>query len=660
MIRKRKLTKLAVVGTAVVSAVFVLALGASSFATTSKAPAAQVTHMVKVPGGTLTVAEGAAAAPNYLFPMMGLEYFSVSNFQLIYNLFRPLYYFGVGNTTALNTGLSVAYPPVYTNNGRTVTIKMKGYKWSNGETVDAQDVVFWMNMVKANATSWAGYAPGPGQYPGNVTNVVADNATDTVTITLDAAYSSYWFTYNDLSQISPLPLAWDVTSAGAKPGSGHCSSAAYTSVVAPISATTGTLTDVSASAKACAAVFAFLSGKTEAGDLGTYATNPLWQIVDGPFRLTSYDATDGGATLIPNKSYSGPLKPSIDKLVMAPFTTDSAEFNVLENGKTLNIGYVPPQDLPTYKGKAFGPNGPLAGANNAQLAANYTLAPVYGWTVNYFPLNFTNPTVGPIFDQLYIRQAMQSLMNQSLWIQLYDAGYGVPTYGPVPVLPPTDFASPQETANPYPYSPSHAKALLTSHGWNVVPNGISTCAKPGTAADECGAHIPKGAQLSFSYLYYNGAVSFNSQIEEMASSWEQAGIKLQLEGKAFPDVIGVALPCAAGKACPWEIANWGGGWDYSPDYYPTGEEIFATGAGSNSGGYSDATADQLIVATNKSSSLSALYTYQNFLAQQLPVIWQPNPAAGFGEVGKNVCGVVPQNVLLSWPAENWYFCKAVK
>jgi len=70
MIRKRKLTKLAVVGTAVVSAVFVLALGASSFATTSKAPAAQVTHMVKVPGGTLTVAEGAAAAPNYLFPMM--------------------------------------------------------------------------------------------------------------------------------------------------------------------------------------------------------------------------------------------------------------------------------------------------------------------------------------------------------------------------------------------------------------------------------------------------------------------------------------------------------------------------------------------------------------------------------------------------------------
>ena len=235
MIRKRKLTKLAVVGTAVVCAVFVLAVGASSFATTSKAPTAQVTHMVKIPGGTMTIAEGAAAQPNYIFPMMSLQFFGVQNFQLIYNLFRPLYFFGVGNTADLNTGLSVAQLPVYSNGGKTVVVKMKGYKWSNGETVDAQDVLFWMNMVKADATSWAGYAPGPGQYPGNVMNVVANNATDSVTFTLDAAYSNYWFTYNDLSQITPLPIAWDITSAGAKPGSGRCSSASYKSVTTSMS-----------------------------------------------------------------------------------------------------------------------------------------------------------------------------------------------------------------------------------------------------------------------------------------------------------------------------------------------------------------------------------------------------------------------------------------
>ena len=65
------------------------------------------------------------------------------------------------------------------------------------------------------------------------------------------------------------------------------------------------------------------------------------------------------------------------------------------------------------------------------------------------------------------------------------------------------------------------------------------------------------------------------------------------------------------------MANWGGGWIYSPDFYPTGEEIFATGAGSNAGEYSDKhELDTLIKATNTSSSLTALYNYENYLAQR--------------------------------------------
>ena len=102
-------------------------------------------------------------------------------------------------------------------------------------------------------------------------------------------------------------------------------SASYSSVNTTISAS-GTLTDNSASAKACAKVYAFLTGKTEAGDLGTYGSNPLWGVVDGPFKLSAYDATDNGATVVPNPAYSGPVKSSLDKLVLAPFTTDAAEY----------------------------------------------------------------------------------------------------------------------------------------------------------------------------------------------------------------------------------------------------------------------------------------------------------------------------------------------
>ncbi len=76
--------------------------------------------------------------------------------------------------------------------------------------------------------------------------------------------------------------------------------------------------------------------------------------------------------------------------------------------------------------------------------------------------------------------------------------------------------------------------------------------------------------------------------------------------------------------------------------------------------YDAPTADKLIVATNVSSSLSSLYAYENYLSQQLPVIWQPNQAYQLTEIGKNVCGILPQNVLLNWVAEDWYFCKAVK
>jgi peptide/nickel transport system substrate-binding protein len=423
------------------------------------------------------------------------------------------------------------------------------------------------------------------------------------------------------------------------------------------------VTPVSASAKACAKVYGFLTGEREAADLGTYATNPLWKIVDGPFTLSTYDATDSAATVVPNLTYSGPVKSSLAKLVMVPFTTAASEYTALVDGTTINIGYVSPQDLPTYKGEAFNKNGqPLVGKNDPSLASRYSLDPVYPWGINYFALNYTNPTSGPIFKQLYVRQAMQSLMNQTAWIQAFDAGYGAPTYGPVPSLPPTDMATKREGSNPYPYNPSHARNLLRSHGWSVVPGGVTTCIRPGTARERCGAGIPRGATLSLNYLYYEGSTSFDDQITALKASWSQAGIRLNLEGsKSFQSVIlTAAAPCTTGKACAWEIANWEGGWIYVPDYYPTGEQLFDSSAGSNFGEYSDPTADGLIRLTTSSSSLKALYNYEDYVARQLPVVWQPEMAMELNEVSKNVCGVTPEDSVFGWEAENWYFCKPAK
>ena len=45
--------------------------------------------------------------------------------------------------------------------------------------------------------------------PDDVKSVVANGPTK-VTITLTGPTNPYWFTYNELSQITPFPMAWDV------------------------------------------------------------------------------------------------------------------------------------------------------------------------------------------------------------------------------------------------------------------------------------------------------------------------------------------------------------------------------------------------------------------------------------------------------------------
>ena len=71
-----------------------------------------------------------------------------------------------------------------------------------------------------------------------------------------------------------------------------------------------------------------------------------------------------------------------------------------------------------------------------------------------------------------------------------------PIYGPIPSIP-NPFAKNTAVTNPYPYSVSVAKKLLTEHGWTVRPGGVDSCSRPGTASNECGAGIAQGAKLNF-------------------------------------------------------------------------------------------------------------------------------------------------------------------
>jgi peptide/nickel transport system substrate-binding protein len=609
---------------------------------------------ISTPNATVTFGEAPGSYPNYIFPFENGGFYSPANVLLQYILYRPLYWFSSSPDSLVTPSESVADPPDYIDHDTRVVINLKHWKWSDGEALDAQDVVFWLNLMKTEPENWGGYVPG--DIPNNVTNAVATGPYQ-VTLDLDGTYNPQWFTYDELSQVTPIPEAWDVTSLSGAPGSGGCSKASYASI--KINPTN--FTPVSAAAKACSAVFDFLSiesgfnplhpNSTDVKPVTSYAANPLWQVVDGAFKLSSFQL-NGRVSLLVNPHYSGPDKPRYKQFVFVPFTSESAEYDALAAG-ALTVGNLPPSNLAS---PASTPGG--VGPNNAALATNYNLLSVPIWGIGYIAVNRNSTgdggAAGPIFRQLYIRQALQTLIDQPALVAKYYKNYAVPTYGPVPVKPST-WASPTETKNPYPYSETRAASLLRGHGWDVVPNGTSTCVRPGTGASDCGAGIPKGAPLKLSLQFSSGVPEMSEEVDAEKAAWSQVGINVSLSEASFDEVYGAAVSCP--KGCPWQMQFWAG-WSYEPDFYPTGDEIFYTGAESNPGDYSNAQNDRNIRLTETTTSKTAMFTYQDFLAQQLPVIWEPNPSEvvevkrGFdiGPLSPNEAdGIAP------W---EWYFTKS--
>ena len=577
-----------------------------------------------VKGGTAVFAEPPDSPPDYIFPFMDAAMSSnVNLFDFTYLMYRPLYWFGQGSQPVFNASLSLASAPAFS--GRNVTINLKNYKWSNGAQVTAQDVMFWINMDRAVPQDWFDFSPG--EFPSNVSNIKAVSSTE-LTMTMDRAYSPTWFQYNELSQITPMPAAWDRTASGPS----NCDT---------------TISD-------CAAVYAYLNG--QAKDLTTYASSPVWGIVDGPWKLSAFNA-DGHMTFVPNKSYSGPIKPKLAAFQEVPFTTDAAEYDVLQspNSSTkIDVGYLPQQDAPAKPVNAAVGTNPL-------VSKGYTLAPLYTWGFNFFVLNFQSTTGnGPVIRQLYFRQALAYLTDQAADIEGPMRGYGDPTVGPVGSTPLSKFLSPAGRAEtkagtgPYPFSIAKAKALLSSNGWTVNPGGVTTCTDPA----KCGPGISKGKALSFNFPYATGLGWLASAMEALQSNAAQVGIKLNLQAKPINQITETSLAnCVVAKiSCDWDFAAWGGG-TFSPDYLPTGEIPFLTGAASNPGGYSNAEDDALIEKTLTSGNLSYMYEWQDFLAKQLPFEWQPTPAFQLTEVANNLKGALPQSSTESINPENWYFVK---
>lgn len=576
-----------------------------------------------VQGGVVTYALNPATVPKYIFPFAGSAYFSVVNTDnLDYLLYRPLYWYGEGTQPYLNEQLSLAHLPTF--QGNVVTIKLKHYKWSNGEQVTAQDVVFWMHMMQVEAPypnyNWGGYVPGG--LPDNVKSVRAVTPTEVQLVLKTSTFSHTWFEYNELSQITPMPLAWDVTARGKS--------------------------DCATRISDCAAVYQYLNSKAK--NPPSWPGSPLWSVVDGPWKLTGYDS-QGVLTFRFNPAYSGTVrKDHITEFKEIPFTSEEAEYNVLQaqGRNTLDVGYLPTVDasLPA-PGQAVGQN-PVSG---------YQLQALYAWALSYFPYNFgpMNP-LAAVYKQLYFRTAFQDLMNQELIIQGPLHGYGKLTTGVVGDFPRTKYLSKQaKQGDPFPFNLVAAGHLLQNNGWNVQPGGTTTCVH----AALCGKGVAAGTKLDFTIDYASGLAWLEAELLQLKSYASELGINITLKGMNFQDVINMAAgncgPSGRGP-CRWAMADWGLGWSYVPDYLPTGDELFQSHAVANFGQFENKHNDALITATLKSSDPSLMWRWEDYLTSRLPVVLQPNAPYQLVESINNLrIGMQPATLAIN--PEDWYYVR---
>lgn len=562
---------------------------------------------------TVTFALGTGEDFTWLFPIENAANSEPWDWQVSQMLWLPLYFGGQGSQPILNEKLSLANPPRWSDHDQTVTITLKNYKWSDGDPVTSRDVEFWFNLERANKTKDNFYSPG--ELPDDVKSIDYPNST-TVVMHLVRSYSQQWFDDNQLSWVFALPQQeWDRTSL------------------------TGPVGNYDTTTAGAEAVFNFMYAQSNG--LSTYTTNPIWKVVDGPWRLTGYDATTYQTTLEPNPHYSGPDKPSINKYVIESFTSNEAELDALRSG-TVTFGYLTADN---YAVKSYYESHGFA---------------VDAWTPQYdqwAELGYTSRTYGPLVRQLYIRQALQHLVNEPLYMETTLHGLGTLNYGPVPNTPGSPYVSQEEKTDPDPYSIAAARALLTGHGWAPGPGGYMVCRSAGTATDECGAGIRAGRQLELSLMYQTEYPTLLAQVETYASVAATAGVNLRLDPQSETTMFSIGGICPPGP-CNWGIliyADWM--WNYGEGaLLPSGDQNFSSGGSGDywSGGYSSATADKLIQDERYNSGVANVYKFEDYISRQVASLWFPTVAT-WSVVQDDLTGWLPQNAFGYAVPSEWSF-----
>jgi peptide/nickel transport system substrate-binding protein len=572
---------------AVAGATVLAACGSSKSSPTTTGPLGAFGKVPPATGtahaGTITVAEPPGATPTWIFPVTpGANSSVYTAFSFQYEMWRPLLWIVNGVHPVEYKPMSMANDPVYSNSDKTVTVTLKGWTWSDGQPVTSKDLLFWIDearaAIKESPANWGNYTPKYG-IPDQIVTATTPDA-KTLVLNLNASVNPTWFTENELPLIQPLPShAWAKASASG----------------APLDFT---------NPKNAKKIYDFLAAQSKSTK--TYSTNPLWQVVDGPYHLTTFNDTTGAFTMAPNAKYGGPHATPQSTLSAVPFTSDTAELNAIKSG-SLDQGYVPLTDVPQIP----------------SVKSTYNVFGYPGFGFNYVTYNFKDTTgdFNKIIAQLYIRQAFAHLEDEAGYIKSFFHGAGGQAYGPVPSIPATPYTPSNALTNPFPFSVPAAVSILKAHGWTVNPNGTDVCAKAGTGAGECGAGIPAGTKLAFNMIYNTSPAIIGQQVTDLVSQAKKAGFNITLKSDNFNHMIATYYDGANPKGINlWAMEDFGG---FSIAAYPTMLGIFNSTGSFNIGEYTDKKADTFINASVTSGNPAAVKAEAQYLGQQQPSLFEP-------------------------------------
>ncbi len=567
-------------------------------------------------GGTITVALTPGLSPNYIYPYPPAS----ANGTVIARglMWRGLYRTSGTGDQVVNPEQSLAEMPEVSEDRKSVTVRLKDHRWSNGRAVTADDVVFSLDLLKAaldkSPGNWSFYTPG--QFPDGVT--AEASADDTVTFHLETAYNeSYLLSMLALLYVMPSQ-EWAIAETG------------------------GQQLDFT-DPKNAKAIYTYLTKQSE--DQAGFATNPLWQVVSGPYRLKSFDSTTGSFSLVPNEEYDGPGDSRLDQVDFKAFTSASAVLNQYKAGTltvgTLDSSYV--TEIDALKKDGYHVYGAPAPARFDALTINFEN------TVDDFD---------KIIAQPYVRQALQHLIDQPGYVEsrgIYNgaASENYSTAGADSPYPP-EFGD----KAPYPYDPEAAGKLLADHGWKVEPNGTTTCENPGTAEDQCGADIPQGAKISFTLASANTPAYVGARDVAFVSEAKKLGIEVKVVTKSLNYMYSnYGNSFAPATKNEWAMQ------DYGPLYlaagYPSSNTVFNTTGSFNLGSYSNKEVDELIDESTFGADPAVLSKEITTISEDLPVLFFPTPHTLV--VWKDTLSGPPESfqALLSflYSPEQWYLTK---